>query len=328
MTFLNEIMLSDGGGSGNKQAVDSDGAALVKFIGEGGLATETAQATGNASLASIDGKLDDIAHETGGNLDAIAASSAAVEASAASIDTKLTGVALDGTDATGTVMPAGGVGIRGWLSSMYVALEAIYTKLTTSIAVTGTFWPATQPISAASLPLPSGASTSALQTTANTSLSAIATSVAAATPAGTNLIGKVGIDQTTPGTTNGVSATNFPTTLATNSGDADANTIRVVQAANIGTWQKGQIKIAATGTAVQLSATSYVLKKGLTITANTLNNSVGGAIGSSSVNNTVDGSGNGDFIFPGQPKFVPPGVNLNTIYLNGVTNDAFSFSGM
>jgi hypothetical protein len=35
-------------------------------------------------------------------------------------------------------------------------------------------------------------------------LSAIATSVAAATPAGTNIIGKVGIDQTTPGTTNGV----------------------------------------------------------------------------------------------------------------------------
>ena len=52
------------------------------------------------------------------------------------------------------------------------------------------------------LPLPTGASTSALQTTGNTSLTTIATAVQAATPAGTNVIGKVGIDQTTPGTTN------------------------------------------------------------------------------------------------------------------------------
>ena len=46
--------------------------------------------------------------------------------------------------------------------------------------------------------------TSGNQTSANTSLTAIAASVAAATPAGTNIMGKVGIDQTTPGTTNGV----------------------------------------------------------------------------------------------------------------------------
>lgn len=42
-----------------------------------------------------------------------------------------------------------------------------------SVAVTGTFWQATQPVSAASLPLPSGAATSALQTTGNTSLASI-----------------------------------------------------------------------------------------------------------------------------------------------------------
>ncbi len=41
---------------------------------------------------------------------------------------------------------------------------------------------------------------------ANTSLDNIEASVAAATPAGTNIIGKVGIDQTTPGTTNLVAA--------------------------------------------------------------------------------------------------------------------------
>lgn len=41
----------------------------------------------------------------------------------------------------------------------------------------------------------------------NTDLAAIATSVAAATPAGSNVIGRVGIDQTTPGTTNAVQLT-------------------------------------------------------------------------------------------------------------------------
>jgi hypothetical protein len=51
------------------------------------------------------------------------------------------GLALDGTD--GTTPPSvlgGGTGIRGWLRS-------IYEKLTGSIAVTGTFWQGTQPVS-------------------------------------------------------------------------------------------------------------------------------------------------------------------------------------
>ncbi len=67
--------------------------------------------------------------------------------------------AQDGTDATGVTPPPGAVGIRGWLSS-------VYNKLNTSIGVTGTFWQATQPVSAASLPLPTGAATAANQPTA------------------------------------------------------------------------------------------------------------------------------------------------------------------
>jgi hypothetical protein len=51
-------------------------------------------------------------------------------------------------------------------------------------------------------------------------------------PAGLNLIGKVGIDQTTPGTTNAVAATNLPTTVDTNTGNASASTPRVVIATN------------------------------------------------------------------------------------------------
>jgi hypothetical protein len=51
------------------------------------------------------------------------------------------GAAQDGTDINApTAMPAGGVGIRGWLS-------AVWTKLNGTIGVTGTFWQATQPVS-------------------------------------------------------------------------------------------------------------------------------------------------------------------------------------
>lgn len=51
------------------------------------------------------------------------------------------GAATDGTDGTAPpVVLGGGTGIRGWLRS-------IYEKLTGTIAVTGTFWQATQPVS-------------------------------------------------------------------------------------------------------------------------------------------------------------------------------------
>jgi hypothetical protein len=58
------------------------------------------------------------------------------------------------------------------------------TTITGSVAVTGTFWQATQPVSLAALP---------------------------ALVAGTALVGKVGIDQTTPGTTDSVTSTHAAT---------------------------------------------------------------------------------------------------------------------
>ena len=48
-----------------------------------------------------------------------------------------------------------------------------------SLPVTGTFWQATQPVSVVSLPLPTDAATSVLQTTANTSLGSINTKIPA-----------------------------------------------------------------------------------------------------------------------------------------------------
>jgi len=72
--------------------------------------------------------------------------------------------ALKGSDITSPSpsMPAGGSGVLGWLS-------AIWTRLNASLAVTGTFWQATQPVSAASLPLPAGAATAAKQPALGTS---------------------------------------------------------------------------------------------------------------------------------------------------------------
>ena len=118
------------------------------------------------------------------------------------INNKLDLVAKDGTDiTTPTAMPAGGVGIRGWLSAIWTKINgtlaisaaslplptgaatatnqtsqitqetAINTKLALLAKLTDT-----QPISAASLPLPTGASTGALQTTGNTKLDSLISS--------------------------------------------------------------------------------------------------------------------------------------------------------
>lgn len=73
-----------------------------------------------------------------------------------------TGAAQDGTDITTPfAMPTGGLGIRGWLS-------AIWTKLNGSLAVTGTFFQATQPVSlATNTPtLQAGSTTAVTQATA------------------------------------------------------------------------------------------------------------------------------------------------------------------
>lgn len=120
------------------------------------------------------------------------------------------------------------------------AVACILHPNSASIGVTGTFWQTTQPVSAASLPLPTGAATAANQSTIITALgspfqaggsigntsfgisgtlpafAAIPTfkidqttpgttngvQINAALPVGANVIGKVSIDQTTPGTTN------------------------------------------------------------------------------------------------------------------------------
>lgn len=84
--------------------------------------------------------------------------------------------------------------------------------------------------------LPAGASTSALQTTGNTSLSSIVSNQTNGTQitqiaAGTAIIGKIDIDQTTPGTTNGVVVnssalpTGASTLVAQTTGNTSLNSI-------------------------------------------------------------------------------------------------------
>lgn len=114
-------------------------------------------------------------------------------------------------------------------------------------------------------------------------------------------IGAVSINQATPGVTNGV--TIVPGTV---------------------TRYTGQVKIATTGTAVQLNATSYSMQNGALVTA-APNNSANSTIGISSVTNTVDGTGNGNLIQSGATQPVGSGVNMNTIYVNGTTGDIFYY---
>lgn len=66
------------------------------------------------------------------------------------------------------------IGLTDGQSTMSTSIPVAIASDQSGIPVTGTFWQTTQPISASSLPLPSGAATSANQTTANTSLSTIA----------------------------------------------------------------------------------------------------------------------------------------------------------
>lgn len=94
----------------------------------------------------------------------------------------------------------------------------------------------------------------------------------------------------------------------------------------------GQVKIATTGTAVQLNATSYVMQNGALITAGPNNaapvftsGGVGSTTGGSGVTNVVDGTGNGNLVQQGATQSVGSGVNMNTIYVNGTSGDLFFY---
>lgn len=115
------------------------------------LATKANQVTANTSLASIDSKLS---------------SPVAVSGPLTNAQLRASPVPVSGTI---TSTPSGTQDVNV-VSSVEIEIK---NDTGNPIPVSGTFFQTTQPVSAASLPLPSGASTAANQATANTSLSSI-----------------------------------------------------------------------------------------------------------------------------------------------------------
>ena len=130
------------------------------------------------------------------------------------------------------------------------------------VPVTGTFWQAVQPVSIESIGLPSNA---AQESGGN--LATIAGAVnsgafvvknngtfAVQIEASSNIIGKVGIDQTSDGTTNAVHIKNFPSTQTVSNVGTFA-----VQSTQSGTWtvglSSGTTVALASGTTVAISGT-------------------------------------------------------------------------
>jgi len=150
----------------------------------------------------------------------------------------------------------------------------------------------TQPISAASLPLPAGASTAAKQPALGT--------------AGSPSADVITVQGNASGTPIPVSGTVTASTSAPSA-----------------TYQ-GQKKVAVTGTAVVIGS-SQALTIGLIITASPGNtNDI--YLGDSGVNNTAAPSGNGYRLMPGQSVRVS-GNNVNLWYINGTANDFVTWIG-
>ena len=122
----------------------------------------------------------------------------------------------------------------------------------------------------------------------------------------------VAID-TTSGSLIGLQATNRALNVAVTSGGPNPSTIVT-----------GQIKIAVTGTAVQLP--SNVLTNGVVVKSKGTNATTYQTVGSSNVTTTVDGTGNGYILAPGEAASF--GVtNTNAVWCNGTVGDIFTFEG-
>jgi hypothetical protein len=141
----------------------------------------------------------------------------------------------------------------------------------------------TQPVSVGTLPLPTGAATSALQgtntaTTAHTCstggysqlgcLGQINDSINSPIPTqgGTVIIGGVGIDQTTPGTTNAISIANSSVAgTAGTTAVAGTSSSSVVAKASAGNLQNAYVTSSSAGWVFIINATSLPSNATLTI---------------------------------------------------------------
>lgn len=82
-----------------------------------------------------------------------------------------------------------------------------------------------------------------------------------------------------------------------------------------------QGKVAIAGTPNQLTAPpNYILQTGLTLKASQNNGATGMTVGfTNALTDVADGTGNGAIVYPGEPLWIPPGVNLNSIWINSAT---------
>lgn len=245
-----------------------------------GAATSTLQSdantlitTGNSLLSnisntvtSVDSRLSSIKTNTDNllaiktNTDSIVISSNTSVTNTGTIATQVTGIntkipanlTVTATrllvDGSGVTQPISGTvtantGLAQPLTDTQLRATAVPVSVSNaSIAVTGTFFQATQPISATALPLPTGAATAALQTTQNTNIVAVNTSV--------------GTVNTTLGTTN-----SFLGTIVTNTGDT------VTQVTGINTKLPTGLTVTATRLLVDGSGVTQPISG--TVTANT-----------------------------------------------------------
>lgn len=222
-----------------------------------GAATSSAQATGNASLASIDSKLTNPLPVSGslGRTWTLNSATDSVSASfsfPSSLDVNLTEILGAAPSATNPVPSRLTDGI-GYLDPRQIrALTA--SDVVTANAGSGTFIVdgsgVIQPVSAASLPLPAGASTSALQTTGNTSLSNIDSKLTNPLPI-----------------SGSVSVSNFPATQAVTQSTSPWVVGGTLAATQSGTWtvQPGN---TANTTAWKVDGSAVTQPVSGTITAN------------------------------------------------------------
>lgn len=204
-TNKQEVEISGGtdgttiGNSGDKMRVDGSGVtqpiSAVALPLPTGASTSALQTTGNTSLSSIDTKTPALGQHamSASQPVAIASDQSAIpvtqsgswtvtanagtnlNTSALALDTSVNGILVaQGSTTSGEKGPLA-QGAVTTAAPTYTNAQTSPLSLTTAGALRTDASATTQPISAASLPLPTGAATSALQTTGNSSLSSIDT---------------------------------------------------------------------------------------------------------------------------------------------------------
>lgn len=148
--------------------------------------------------------------------------------------------------------------------------------------------------------------------------------VNAALPAGTNLMGKVGIDQTTPGTTNGTSIAQIgSTTVATGNGVAGAGVQRVTIASdNTAFATKSPLNVTGSGSGAAATVSTVATLSApancvgfILMNLDTSTANIRWAVGRTAATNL------GEQLQPGRDTgFVPIGANVSVIAESGTQN--------